>query len=130
LEQLPGLFVTATIQGLPALIALIAWSEGGYRIFRQFGARMLWELAAGVVVAIGALLYLTLELVPGDAPHFALIAVTALCTVPLVTVVVHRVPVNTPRLRLALAVGVSFLSLQLGAISGVGLYVMLWQSPS
>lgn len=128
LEQLPGFILTTTVQGLPALIALVAWSEGGYRVLRQFGARMMWELAIGVAVCIGALLYVTLELVPHEGANFALIVVTALSTVPLVTIVVHRVPFDSPRLRLSIAAGVSFVALQVGALIGLGLYLLLWQS--
>jgi hypothetical protein len=119
LEYLPAFLLTTTVQGLPALIALIVWSEGGGKLLRQYGARMLWEMAGLVAIGIGILLYLTLSLVADDGASTAVAVITALCAVPIVTFVTHRIRVNASGWRLTLAAGVSYLALEAGLLLGI-----------
>jgi hypothetical protein len=127
LDLLTGLFLTTLLQGLPAIVALVAWSEGGHRVMRQFGARMLWELAAAVAVGIGVLLYLTLRVVADETANLAVIAVASLCAVPIVTGVTHRFRPDSAPLRFAVTAGVAIVALLVGVVVGVGVYVMVWQ---
>jgi hypothetical protein len=126
LEYLPAFLLTTTVQGLPALIALIAWSEGGSKLLRQYGARMLWEMAGLVAIGVGILLYLTLRLVADDGANTAVAVITALCAVPIVTLVTQRLRVDAPPLRLTVAAGVSYLALEAGLVLGLITSLMLW----
>src|SRR5262245_48954113 len=99
--------VKALIDGLPAMVGLVAWREGGQRLMRAFGARMLWELAGVVAVGIGVLLYTTLQLVADEGGNVAVISVASICAVLLVTTVTHRVQVESPKLRFALSAGLA-----------------------
>jgi len=126
LEHLPEFLITTTVQSLPAMIALMAWTEGGTKILRQYGPRMLWELAGLVAVGIAFLLYASLRLHADDGPNTAIIVVTTLCAVPAVTVVIQRIRVDSAPLRLTLAAGVSYFALQAGLFAGFVMAMAMW----
>jgi hypothetical protein len=106
------------VQSLPALIALMAWGEAGHRLFKQFGARMMWELAGLAVVAVAFLLYATLQFDADDGTNFTAIAAASLCAVLTVTAMVHKLPNIPSRWRPAVSLGVSLVALPLGALLG------------
>ena len=118
--------LTTLVAGLPAIVGLIAWGEAGGRILRQFGARMMWEVAGVVAVGIGILLYATLQLVVDEGANAAVISIAALFAVLLVTTVTHRVKVESPKLRFALGAGLAIAGVQGGVFAGLGVYLLLW----
>ena len=113
------------VAGLPAMVGLLAWSEAGSKILRQFGARMLWEMAAAVAVGIGILLYATLQLVADEGANVAVLAFAALSSVLLVTIVTQRLQIESPKLRFVLNAGVAIVGIQAGVFGGLGLYLLL-----
>jgi hypothetical protein len=122
-----GSFVFGTIvQCLPALVALMAWGEGGHRILRQFGTRMLWELAGLVVVGIAILLYAMLRVLVDEGANIFVIVVAALCAVLAVTAATYRFQASSPPVRVAVTAGASLLALQGGLALGVFAYMLIW----
>ena len=117
---------TTLIAGMPAVIGLMAWSEGGQKLMRAFGARMLWELAGLVAVGIAILLYTTLQIVPGEGANITVISVAAICAVLLVTIVTQRVQVESPKWRFALSAGLAIVGVQAGVFAGIGVYLLVW----
>ena len=52
--------------------------------------------------------------------------VTTVCAVPAVTLVIQRIRVDSPPLRLTLAAGVSYFALQAGLFAGFVMAMFLW----
>jgi TRAP-type C4-dicarboxylate transport system permease large subunit len=124
--SIPDLLAAMVVPGLPALVALVAWSEGAHRVARQFGARMLWEAAAAVAVGFGFLLYYTMPLVDDGAANIAAIAVASASAVSIVTAAGQRLRPASAALRLALSVSASVVGLVAGALAGIGVASVVW----
>jgi hypothetical protein len=113
------------IQCLPALVALVAWGEAGHRLLKQFGARMLWELAGLAVVAVGFLLYTTAQFDVDDGTNLTAIVVASLCTVLVVTGIVHGFPHMPKSWRPIVSFGAALVVLPVGAVLGVFLHALV-----
>jgi hypothetical protein len=107
---------------LPAIIALVAWGEGGHRLLRQFGARMLWEVALLVVVGLAILLQLTMRVMADDWANLTVVVVIAMCAVAAVTGVTHRFVVSSPLVRAAISAGAAVIGSAAGLALGVFVY--------
>jgi putative effector of murein hydrolase LrgA (UPF0299 family) len=126
LEVIAAFFLGTIVQCLPALIALMAWGEGGHRLLKQFGARMLWEVTGLVVVGVAILLYSTGSFVEDEGGNILVIAVASMCSVLLVTALAVRLEARSSRVRGITTAGASLFGLQGGLALGVLFYMHVW----
>ena len=126
MEAVSAFFVGTIVPCLPALVALVAWGEAGSRHLRQFGARMLWELAGLVVVGVAILLYAMLGAVADDGSNIFVVIVGSLIAVLAVTTVTYRFPDKSTPARTLITAGIAVLSLEIGLALGVFVCLRVW----
>lgn len=114
LDVIGTFFVGTIVQCLPALIVLVAWGEGGNRILRQFGARLMWELAIVVVAGVTFLLYIMLRVTPDEGANLFVIIAVSVCSVLAVTAMTHPTQGLPSWKRGLVTAAVALLTLQAG----------------